>query len=209
MRTRPVRPVSFPSPFAFGSPKNSGTTTCSSASSASPSLVTPIPHGFCGLSIVPVTVMAAVSMRETRPSANSATNRCAPVGERAGARAAGGAALLGRAAGRTVARLAVAGVDDPVPARRGSGVEVDWRRLRRLERAVHHGAAHGDERAQPHLPLHAGAPTLAEDDLAPRPLPGRAQLRLARRAQRPDGERPVLEHYDLTARPEQPCSLHG
>src|SRR5207247_2258094 len=83
MRTRPVRPVSFPSPFAFGSPKNSGTTTCSSASSASPSLVTPIPRGFCGLSIVPVTVMAAVSMRETRPSANSATNRCAPVGVRA------------------------------------------------------------------------------------------------------------------------------
>src|SRR5206468_3722704 len=83
MRTRPVRPVSFPSPYAFGSPKNSGTATCSSASSASPSLVTPIPRGFCGLSIVPVTVMAAVSMRETRPSASSATNRCAPVGVRA------------------------------------------------------------------------------------------------------------------------------
>src|SRR5205809_1191060 len=83
MRTRPVRPVSFPSPFTFGSPKNSGTTTCSSASSASPSLVTPIARGFCGLSIVPVTVMAAVSIRETRPSASSATNRCAPVGVRA------------------------------------------------------------------------------------------------------------------------------
>ncbi len=87
MRTRPVRDLSrvlASLALSFGSPKNSATMISSSSSEPSLLLVTATLRGCLMLPVIrPACVKLAVSTTRTAPSASSATNSLAPVGESA------------------------------------------------------------------------------------------------------------------------------